>query len=123
MADEQPKIVVEVPSDRGHYSPRPIPIPQPNKLEEFKKGWIEAIAFGDNIPDLAYDLASTVAIPALLSNCWVTLSLPGFIRLGVWGVLAVSGVMVFYLHQAIPEIQTVLLLRVGLIALGVLLGI
>ncbi|PHJ56041.1 hypothetical protein VF14_31025 [Nostoc linckia z18] len=120
MADEQPKIVVEVPSDRG-YSP--LPPPQSNKLEEFKKGWINAIALPDNIPDLAYELTSTVAIPALLSSCWVTLPLPGFVRLGVWGVLAVSGIMVFYIHQAIPEVKDFLLLRVGLIAVGVLLGL
>ncbi|MBD2519697.1 hypothetical protein H6G93_33010 [Nostoc sp. FACHB-973] len=120
MPDEQPKIVVEVP-DRGSYSP--LPISQTNKLDDFKKGWINAIAFSDNIPDLAYDLASTVAIPALLSSFWVTLPLPGFLRLGVLGALAVAGAMAVYLHQAIPEIKDVLLLRVGLIAVGVLLGI
>lgn len=120
MADEQPKIVVEVPGERGHsqlLTPH-----QVNKLEEFKKGWINAITFADNIPDLAYDLASTVAIPALFSSLWVTLPLPGFIRLGVLAVLAVSGVMAVYLHQAVPEVKDVLLLRVGLIAVGVLIG-
>lgn len=121
MADEQPKIVVEVPSDRGSYSP--VPIPQSNKLEEFKKGWIDAIAFPDNLPDLAYELASTVAIPALLSSCWVSIPLPGFVRLGVLAVLAISGVMAIYLRQALPEVKDILLLRLGLIAVGVLLGI
>lgn len=121
MADEQPKIVVEVPSSSGHYSP--LPTPQSNKLEEFKKGWIDAITFPDNIADLAYDLASTVAIPALLSSCWIALPLPGFIRLGVLGLLAVAGIVAFYLRQAVPEVKDILLLRVGLIAVGVLLGI
>ncbi|WP_414574183.1 hypothetical protein [Nostoc sp. CCY 9925] len=120
MADEQPKIVVEVPSDRG-YSP--LPTPQVDKLQEFKKGWINAIALPDSLPDLAYELASTVAIPALLSSFWVTLPLPGFIRLGVLGVLAVAGTVAVYLHQAVPEVKDILLLRVGLIAVGVLLGL
>ncbi|RCJ37631.1 hypothetical protein A6769_12070 [Nostoc punctiforme NIES-2108] len=120
MADEQ-KIVVEVPSDRGHYSP--VPIPQASKLEEFKKGWIQAIALPDNLPDLAYTLASTVAIPALLSSCWVSIPIPSFIRLGVLGILAIAGIVVMYLRQAVPEVKDILLLRVGLVAVGVLLGI
>ncbi|MDM9580900.1 hypothetical protein [Nostoc sp. GT001] len=120
MADEQ-KIVVEVPSDRGHYSP--IPIPQPSRLEEFKKGWRDAIALPGNLPDLAYSLTSTVAIPALLSSCWVSIPFPGFIRLGVLGVLAIAGVVTLYLRQAVPEVKDILLLRVGLVAVGVLLGI
>ncbi|MEH1797400.1 hypothetical protein [Nostoc sp.] len=120
MADEQ-KIVVEVPSDRGHYSP--VPIPQSNKLEEFKKGWRDAIALPDNLPDLAYTLTSTVAIPALLSSCWVSIPIPGFIRLGVLGMLAIAGIVTLYLRQAVPEVKDILLLRVGLVAVGVLLGI
>ncbi|OYD90582.1 hypothetical protein CDG76_30630 [Nostoc sp. 'Peltigera membranacea cyanobiont' 210A] len=120
MGDEQ-KIVVEVPSDRGHYSP--ISIPHSNKLEEFKKGWADAIALPDNLPDLAYTLASTVAIPALLSSCWVSVPIPGFIRLGVLGVLAIAGIFTLYLRQAVPEVKDILLLRVGLVAVGILLGI
>lgn len=120
MADEQ-KIVVEVPSDRGHYSP--VPSPQSSKLEEFKKGWVNAIALPDNLPDLAYTLASTVAIPALLSSCWVSIPFPGFIRLGVLGVLAIAGIVVMYLRQSVPEVRDILLLRVGLVAVGVLLGL
>ncbi|WP_375497083.1 hypothetical protein [uncultured Nostoc sp.] len=120
MADEQ-KIVVEVPSDQGHYSP--LPTPQLSKLEEFRKGWVSAIALPDNLPDLAYTLASTVAIPALLSSCWVNLPMPGFIRLGVLGILALAGIFTLYLRQAVPEVRDILLLRVGLVAVGVLLGI
>jgi hypothetical protein len=121
MADEQ-KIIVEVPSDRGHYSPV-ASTAELSKLEEFKKGWINAIALPDNLPDLAYELASTVAIPALLSSCWVSIPFPGFIRLGVLGVLVVFGILTIYLRQAVPEVKDILLLRVGLIAMGVLLGI
>ena len=120
MADEQ-KIVVEVPSDRG-YSPV-VSTAEVSRLEEFKKGWRNAIALPDNLPDLAYSLTSTVAIPALLSSCWVTIPLPGFIRLGVIGVLAIAGIIVMYLREAVPEIRDILLLRVGLVAVGVLLGI
>jgi hypothetical protein len=120
MADEQ-KIVVEVPSERG-YSPV-ASTAELSKLEEFKKGWIQAIALPDNLPDLAYTLASTVAIPALLSSCWVSIPFPGFIRLGVLGVLAIAGIVALYLRQAVPEVKDILLLRVGLVAVGVLLGI
>ncbi|MEH1940108.1 MAG: hypothetical protein V7L01_07815 [Nostoc sp.] len=120
MADEQ-KIVVEVPSSSGHYSP--VAAAQLSKLEEFKKGWVNAIALPDNLPDLACTLASTVAIPALLSSCWVSIPIPGFIRLGVLGVLAIAGIVVIYLRQAVPEVRDILLLRVGLVAMGVLLGI
>ncbi|MEH2076742.1 MAG: hypothetical protein V7K57_20475 [Nostoc sp.] len=120
MADEQ-KIIVEVPSDRG-YSPV-ASTAELSRLEEFKKGWRNAIALPDNLPDMAYELASTVAIPALLSSCWVSIPIPGFIRLGVLGVLAIAGIMILYLRQAVPEVKDILLLRVGLVAVGVLLGI
>ncbi|WP_445626440.1 hypothetical protein [Nostoc sp. DSM 114167] len=120
MADEQ-KIIVEVPSDRG-YSPVASPA-ELSRLEEFKKGWVNAIALPDNLPDLAYSLVSSVAIPALLSSCWVSVPMPGFIRLGVLGLLAIAGIVILYLRQAVPEVKDILLLRVGLVAVGVLLGI
>ncbi|MBG1268267.1 hypothetical protein [Nostoc sp. WHI] len=120
MADEQ-KIVVEVPRERG-YSPV-ASTPELSRLEEFKKGWINAIALPDNLPDLIYDFTSTVSIPALLSSCWVSIPFPGFIRLGVFGVLAIAGIVVLYLRQSVPEVKDILLLRVGLVAVGVLLGI
>ncbi|MEH2193425.1 MAG: hypothetical protein V7K98_12410 [Nostoc sp.] len=120
MADEQ-KIVVEVPSERG-YSPVASAV-ELSRLEEFKKGWVNAIALPDNLPDLVYELASTVAIPALLSSCWVSIPMPNFIRLGVLGILAIAGIVLLYLRQIIPEVKDILLLRVGLVAVGVLLGI
>lgn len=120
MADEQ-KIVVEVPGDRG-YSPV-VSAAEPSKLEEFKKGWINAIALPDNLPDLIYTLASSVSIPALLSSCWVNIPFPGFMRVGVVGILAIAGIVVLYLRQSVPEVKDILLLRVGLVAVGVLLGI
>jgi hypothetical protein len=120
MADEQ-KIVVEVPSDRGHYSP--VPIPQSNKLEEFKKGWVNAIALPDNFTDLAFDLTASLTIPALFSSCWANLPLPCFLQLAVIGALIVNGAIACYLYKAVPEIQSILLIRVGLVALGVALGL
>ncbi|MEI1375962.1 hypothetical protein PQG02_06830 [Nostoc sp. UHCC 0926] len=121
MADEQ-KIVVEVPSVHGDYSPV-TSTKEPSKLEEFKKGWVDAIALPDNLPDLAYQLASTVAIPALLSSCWVSIPMPWFIRLLVVGALGIAAIVLLYLRQVVPEVKDILLLRVGLVAVGVLLGI
>ena len=120
MADEQ-KIVVEVPSERG-YSPVASTV-ELSKLEEFKKGWINAIALPDNLPDMAFELTSYVAIPALFSSCWVSLPIATFMRLGLMGLLSIAGVCLLYMRQAVPEVKDVLLLRVGLIAIGVLIGL
>ncbi|MEH2188310.1 MAG: hypothetical protein V7K64_19380 [Nostoc sp.] len=119
MADEQ-KIVVEVPSSSGHYSP--VPTQELSKLEEFKKGWMDAIALPDNLADMAFDVTASVAIPALLTSCWVSLPLPSFIRWGVMVVVMLSGVIACYLRQTIPETEPILLIRFGLIFVGVLLG-
>lgn len=120
MADEQ-KIVVEVPSDRGHYSP--VPIPQhPNKLEEFKRGWVNAIALPDNLTDLIFDITTSITIPALVSSCWASLPIPSFIRVG--GLIAV-GVAVLALWQmlAITEIKNYLIFRLTLVTVGVVIGL
>ncbi|MEH2200951.1 hypothetical protein [Nostoc sp.] len=119
MADEQ-KIVVEVPSERG-YSPV-ASTAELSRLEEFKNGWRNAIALPDNLPDLAFDLTASLAIPALFTSCWVSLPLPSFIRWGVMVMVALSGVIACYLRKAIPEIETILLIRLGLLFVGVLLG-
>lgn len=120
MADEQ-KIVVEVPSVRGDYSPLG-GTAELSKLEEFKKGWVDAIALPDNLPDMAFDIITSVAISALLTSCWVSLPFPNFIRWGVMGVVVLSGVIACYLGETIPEIEPILLIRLGLIFAGVLLG-
>lgn len=120
MADEQPKIVVEVPSERGHYSP--IPIPQSNKLEEFKKGWIEAIALPDNPSDLIFDVTASVTIPALVSSCWVSLPIPNFLRIGALIALGVSA-LVMWQMLAITEIRGYLTFRLVLVLLGVVVGL
>lgn len=126
MADEQ-KIVVEVPSDayggklRG-YSPV-ANTKELSKLEEFREGWINAIALPDNLADMAFDITASVAIPAFLTSCWVSLPLPIFLRLGVLGVLAIAGAVLCYLRKAVPDVDEELSLRVGLAVLGVLLGL
>ncbi|MBE9208819.1 hypothetical protein IQ244_20190 [Nostoc sp. LEGE 06077] len=119
MADEQ-KIVVEIPDDRGY-----LPVPstnEPSNLDKFKKGWINAIALPDNLPDLAFDITACVTIPALISSCWVTIPLPDFLRLGFLVMLIIVGGCLLYLRQAVPEVKDVLLIRVGLVAVGVILG-
>ena len=127
MVENEQKIVVEVPSDayggklRG-YSPI-ASTAQLSRLEHFKRGWSDAIALPDNLPDLAFHLAAHITIPALFSSCWVSLPLPEFLRLLVLGVLAVAGAVLCYLREAVPEVDKVLLFRVGLVALGVLLGL
>jgi hypothetical protein len=40
---------------------------------------------------MAIALAAHITIPALFSNCWVSLPMPSFLRLLVLGVLAVAG--------------------------------
>ncbi|MBH8577184.1 hypothetical protein I8752_30265, partial [Nostocaceae cyanobacterium CENA369] len=94
-----------------------------SKVEQFKQGWADALALPDNLPDLALDTVACVSIPCLLSSCWVILPIPGFIRLAVLGVLIIAGAWTCYLYQAIPQIKAILLIRVGLILLGVLLGL
>lgn len=121
MSDDQQKIVVEIPGDRGQYLP--VSTPEPSKLEEFKKGWINAIALPDNLSDLAFDITACLTIPALLSSCWVTIPLPDFLRLGILVMLMIIGSCLLYLREAVPEVRAVLLFRVGLVAVGVLLGI
>ncbi len=92
-------------------------------MEEFRKGWVNAICLPDNLADMAFDLTAFVSIPALLTSFWVSLPLPSFFRLGVLGVLVVSGVVLCYLRQVLPEVENVLLLRISLVALGVILGL
>ncbi|MEJ1930807.1 hypothetical protein WDZ92_11145 [Nostoc sp. NIES-2111] len=123
MAENEQKVIVEVPTERGNYSPLPTPYSQPNKLEEFKRGWINAIALPDNLPDLAFDVATSLVIPALLTSCWVTIPIPDFLRLGFLVALSLAASCLLYVRHTIPEVKDLLLLRVGLVAVGVFLGL
>ncbi|BAY94777.1 hypothetical protein [Tolypothrix sp. PCC 7601] len=119
MADEQ-KIVVEIPSDRTPYAP--MPQQQTNKIEEFRQGWINAIAIPGNLPDLVFDITASITIPALVSSCWASFPLPNFMRVG--GAIAfVIMVLVLWQLLAIPELQRILAFRLALATVGVVLGL
>ncbi|MBD2491121.1 hypothetical protein [Aulosira sp. FACHB-615] len=121
MPDDQQKIIVEIPSERG-YSALPTPHSPPNKLEEFKQGWINAIALPDNLSDLIFDITTSITIPALISSCWSALPLPGFIRVGGLLALAVAA-LVLWQMISIAEIKDYLIFRLILAAVGVILGL
>lgn len=120
MADDQQKIVVEVPSTGGNFTP--IQQATKSKLELFRQGWQDAIALPDNLPDLLFDVTASITIPALVSSCWVNLPLPSFIRVG--SAIA-AGVFALLLWQllAIPEVQRILAFRLALLTVGALLGL
>lgn len=123
MAENEQKVIVEVPSERGNYSPVPVPYSPPSKLELFRQGWINAISLPDNLPDLAFDATTSLVIPALLTSCWVTIPIPGFLRLGFLVALSVAAICLLYVRHTIPEVKDLLLLRVVLVSMGVFLGL
>lgn len=119
MADDQQKIVVEVPSPAGTFTPQRT---EPkSKLELFRQGWQDAIALPDNLPDLIFDVTASITIPALVCSCWVNLPLPTFIR-AAGAIAFVVAILVIWQMLAIPEIQRIMAFRLALISLGVLLG-
>lgn len=96
--------------------------PQPNRIDAFKRGWENAIALPDNLVDLLFDITASVAIPALLSSCWASLPLPGFIRTG--GVIALVIVaLVLWQLLELPAVRGILIFRLTLVTLGVILGL
>ena len=122
MADEnKPPITIEVPATATHYSPRTT-APQQSRVETFRRNWSDLIALPDTLPDLIYDLTTSITIPALLNSCWGVLPLPGFIRWGIVGVLIVSALIIWQLLE-FPEIRGVLVIRLMLVVLGVVLGL
>ena len=120
MADEQ-KIVVEIPSERGHYSPIPNPQP-PNRLEQFKKGWVNALALPDNLTDLVFDITASVTVPALITSCWVSFPIPQFLQFGALIAVSLAALAVWHL-LAIPEIRDCLIFRLILVTVGVAIGL
>ncbi|MEM6402764.1 MAG: hypothetical protein AAF757_21470 [Cyanobacteria bacterium P01_D01_bin.116] len=117
MSDNN-RIVVEVPNATGNYTPIPEPTPT-NRLEEFKRGLSNALAFPENLGDVIYECLSMVTIPALLMSLWLQ-PLPAFIRFAVLLLLGVASVGTWYL-LGIPEIRGLLTFRVFLIGVGVIL--
>lgn len=120
MTDEPQKIIVEVPSTAGNFSP--LPPPPQSRLDSFRQEWRNAIAFPNNLTDLIFDITSWVVIPALFTSCWVSLPLPLFVRSGVMVALVITGVITCYLRQAIPEAEPILLIRLVLVIVGVAIG-
>lgn len=118
MADDENKIVVEVPNTGGNYTQLPQPSPS-NRMTEFRRGIENAIAFPENLGDVIYECLSMVTIPALLTSIWLQ-PLPSFIRFAVLLLLVVAAVGVWHL-LAIPEIKGLLTFRVFLIGVGVIL--
>lgn len=117
---EQPKIVVEVPRDTI-YSP--LQPPKINKLEEFKQGWINAIALPDNITDLVFDLTASITIPALFASCWVSLPVPSFLKIGGLIAVAIAIPVVWQMLVELTEVRSYITLRLALVALGVMIGL
>lgn len=120
MADEQ-KIVVEVPT--ANYTPVPSPqSPLPNKIDEFRRGWINAIALPNNPTDLIFDITAYITIPALISSCWAIFPIPGFLRVG--GLIAVAvAALVIWQMLAIIEVRSYLIFRLILVTVGVVIGL
>lgn len=117
MADDENKIVVEVPNT-GNYSQLPQTAPS-DRMTEFKRGIENVIAFSENIGDVIYDCLSMVTIPALLMSVWIQ-PLPNFIRFAVLLLLGIAAVGVWHL-LAIPEIRGLLTFRVFLVGVGLIL--
>ena len=118
MADDDNKIVVEVPSSTGNYSQLP-QTTQSDRMTEFKRGVENAIAFPENLGDVVYECLSMVTIPALLMSIWLQ-PLPSFIRFAVLLLLVVAALGVWNL-LAIPELRGLLTFRVFLVGVGVIL--
>lgn len=118
MADDENKIVVEVPNSSGNYSQLP-QTTQSDRMTEFRRGVENAIAFPENLGDVIYECLSMITIPALLMSIWLQ-PLPSFIRLAVLLLLVIGAIGVWHL-LAIPEIRGLLTFRIFLIGVGVIL--
>ena len=119
--DNQPPITIEVPATTSNYIQLPH-TPQQSRMEDFRRGWVNALALPDNLTDLVYDICLTLSIPALVSSAWNNLPIPLFIRWGMIGVLIVTALTVWHLLE-IPELRGMLVFRLVLVAVGVILGL
>ena len=119
--DNQPPITIEVPATTSNVTQLPHTRHE-SRMEDFRRGWMNAIALPDNFTDLIYDVCLTLSVPALVSSAWNNLPIPLFIRWGMIGVLAVSALTVWHL-LGIPEVRGMLVFRLVLVAVGVMLGL
>ncbi len=118
---DQPPITIEVPATTNNYTQLPH-TPQESRMEDFRRGWMNALALPGNLSDLIYDLCLTLTIPALVSSAWSHLPLPLFIRWGVIGVLIVGTLTIWHLLE-MEEVRGMLVFRLVLVAVGVVLGL
>jgi len=118
--DKEQQITIDIPTPS---TVRSTPVPQEQShLEQFRRGWVNAIALPDNPTDLLFNITASIAIPALVSSLWVSLPLPGFVRtLGL--VTVVIAALVLWQLLAIPEVRGMLIFRLALVTLGVILGL
>ena len=119
--NNQPPITIEVPATTSNYTQLPH-TPQESRMEDFRRGWVNALALPDNFTDLIYDICLTLTISALVSSAWNNLPLPGFIRWGMIGVLIVTALTIWHLLE-IPEVRGMLVFRLVLVGMGVMLGL
>ena len=119
--DNQPPITIEVPATTSNYT-QLLHTPQESRMEDFKRGWMNALALPDNLSDLIYDICLTLTIPALVSSAWNNLPIPLFIRWGMIGGLIVCTLTIWHLLE-IPEVRGMLVFRLVLVAVGVMLGL
>ena len=98
------------------------PTPQLNRVDAFKRGWVNALALPDNLTDLLFDITASIAVPALISSLWASLPLPDFIR-ALGFVAVVITALVLWQLIVIPEVRGMLIFRLALFALGVILGL
>ena len=119
--DELSKIVVEVPASRSNYTPLP-PTTHNSKMEDFRRGWVNALALPDNLGDLIYDICLTLSVPALVSSICNNLPIPLFIRWAMIGGMIVCTLTIWQLLE-ISEVRGTLVFRLVLVGMGVLLGL
>ena len=119
--DNQPPITIEVPATTSNYTQLPHTRHE-SRMEDFRRGWVNALALPDNFTDLIYDICLTLSIPALVSSAFHNLPLPLFIRWGMIGVLIVCTLTIWHLLE-IPEVRGMLVFRLILVAVGVILGL
>lgn len=119
--DNQPPITIEVPATTSNYTQLP-QTRHSSRMEDFRRGWVNALALSDNLSDLIYDICLTLTIPALVSSAWNNLPIPLFIRWGMIGVLIISALTIWHLLE-IPSVRGMLVFRLVLVAVGVILGL
>jgi hypothetical protein len=119
---DQQQITVDIAPTPSHERPTPPTLEPQSRLEQFKRGWENAIALPDNLTDLLFDITASIAVPALIASCWSSLPIPYFIRIGGVVAMAVAGLFLWQLLE-LPAVRGILVFRLSLVTLGVILGL